>query len=98
MIRTTELDRDELLYDEARLMDICDQLAEDGMPPNATAIKEAIDTNARLYEIRTAKRYWEGGTPSYRTDDHTWQVCQAVDDGKLAIKDGELVYPDELEQ
>lgn len=88
--KTIEVDRAELLYDKARLENLLDRFGQE------SSIKDNVKTSAKLYEIRTALRYWFGGTADHRTSDRIWRRCKAVDDGTMALVDGELTYPDEV--
>lgn len=83
--------RRELLYNEARLMTFLDE------HETAVAIKSSVDTNAFVYEIRSAIRYWTDGRNDYRISDAIWERCKAVDEGNLALVNGELVYQGDIE-
>lgn len=78
--------RAELLYDKETLAELVD---EHGPPYE---IKFAVDTSATLYEIRTAHRYWLGGSADHRTSERIWRNCKAVDDGLWAVDNGEVIY------
>lgn len=82
------IDRDRLLYSTDVL-----EAARDDFGP-ATEIKHAVRTSAKIYEIRTALRYWFGGSNDHRTDDVVWNRCKAVNDGNLKLSRGELCWLD----
>jgi hypothetical protein len=69
----TKVQTDDLLYDEDTFDDVCDVLYEHDIPVKPTEIKKYVETNAKLYEIRTAFEYYSGGKQSYRTSDRVWQ-------------------------
>jgi hypothetical protein len=85
-----EVSRDRLLYDEARLANVCDRLSDDGIPAKPTEIKRYVKTNAFVYEIRTAMAYWHGSVRHTRTNDCIVEKCKAVDNGRLAFDGDEL--------
>lgn len=57
---------------------------------NAFEIKSAVDTTAKVYEIRTALRCWFGGEMDYRTSDRIEGNVAAFKSGDwtLAIAPG----------
>lgn len=81
--------RRELLYDKTLLADLADQFG------NAIDIKEAVETPAFIYEIRTALEYWFGGQNNHRTNDGVWMRCKAVDDGMYRLVGDELKYAED---
>lgn len=83
--------RRELLYDPNLLERLVDEHG------NAIAIKDAVDTPAFVYEIRTAIEYWFGGQNNHRTNDAIWRRCKFVDDGHWTLVGNEFRYPDQLE-
>jgi hypothetical protein len=88
-----EVHRNELLYDKEYLNDLRDRLDENGVPPNPVNIKRHTDTDAFIYEIRTALRFWFGGRASHRTSDRVWNTCKAIGDGVWKLNDdSEVVY------
>lgn len=80
--------RDVLLFDRARLGDLQERYGPE------TEIKKHVDTAAKLYEIRTALRYWFGGRNDHRTCDVVWNRCEAVKHGRMELRGDELVWPD----
>lgn len=76
-----EISRERLLYDKAVLDDVRRRYE------NELAIKENVDTNAFVYEIRTALRYWFGGSADHRTSKRVWMACKAVDNGMWRLND-----------
>lgn len=78
--KEVEIDRIELLYNEQRLADLEQQYGK------ATEIKRHVKTTAKVYEIRTALRYWNGERATHRTDDCTWYRLEAFDDGVTAAE------------
>jgi hypothetical protein len=94
MVRTNkkmEASRDRLLYDEARLANICDRLSDDGVPAKPTEIKRYVKTGAFIYEIRTALAYWHGSLRNTRTNDAIVEMCKAVEEGQMVFDGDELV-------
>lgn len=79
------LTRAETLYDAETLQRLYEQYGHEA------AIKRNVDTDAFVYEIRTAINYWGYGNRSHRTSDRVWDVCREVDDGEYEVVDGELV-------
>jgi hypothetical protein len=77
--------RDVLLYDEARLLDLRNEYGAE------TEIKLNVETSATLYEIRTAIRFWTDGQRSHRTSDRIWKLCKGVQQGMYEVENGELV-------
>lgn len=69
--KEVEIDRIELLYNEQRLADLEDQFGK------SSEIKRHVKTSAKLYEIRTALRYWNGERATHRTCDCTWERLDA---------------------
>lgn len=89
MVRTdkdTSVPRDILLFDRETL----DGVSEEFGP--ASEIKKHIKTSAKLYEIRTALRYWFGGQNDHRTCDVVWDRCSAVEGGRMELQGDELVW------
>lgn len=67
------VETDELLYDEDTFDAVCDELYERDIPVKPTEIKKYVDTNAKLYEIRTAYKFYAGEGQSHRTSDRVWE-------------------------
>lgn len=82
--------RCEVLYDEETLHDLAVEHESE------VAIKEAIKTPAFVYEIRTAIRYWAGGTNDHRCSDRIWDRCEAVDEGNLTLVGDTLKYEEDV--
>lgn len=76
MTRPT-VSRLDLLYDSTTLR----HYNEEYGPP--TEIKRHVKTTAKVYEIRTALRYWFGGQASHRTSDAVWYRLRAHDEDGL---------------
>lgn len=95
MVNMTNADRKqygrrELLYDRELLGHLVDEHG------NAIDIKEAVDTPAFTYEIRTAVEYWFGGQNNHRTSDAIWMRCKAVDDGQWQLVGDQLKYAEDV--
>jgi hypothetical protein len=86
--KEAEIPRDILLYDPEVLEGVNEEFGP------ATEIKHNIRTSAKIYEIRTALRYWFGGSSDHRTSDVIWMYCESVEKGTLELVDDELVWPD----
>ena len=94
-----EVEKNRLLYDKETLDDVRDALEENGIPPKATEIKQAVKTGAFVYEIRTALTYWFGGRMSHRESKGVWRDCKAFDDGQWALTpDNEIVPADTIDK
>jgi len=78
--------RDRLLYDPVVLQDCNDEYGP------ATEIKHNVRTAAKIYEIRTALRYWNGGSADSRINDAVWMYCECVDNGSMELVDGSLEH------
>lgn len=88
-----DITKTELLYDEATLTDVLTQMDAFGDEPYPQTIKRELDSEAFIYEIRTAIQYWTGDSnDDYRYSDRVWQRCKAVDDGNLMVVGDELKY------
>lgn len=72
---TKTVSRDELLFNEQRLLDAHEQYGK------ATEIKAHLDTSAFVYEIRTALRFWKGERANHRTNDALWTRLEAYENG-----------------
>ena len=82
--------RRELLYDSELLGHLVDRHG------NAIDIKQAVDTPAFIYEIRTAIEYWFGGQNNHRTNDAIWMKCKAVDDGHFTVVGDQIKYAEDV--
>lgn len=81
---TDTIGRIDLLYDPQVLRNARDRYG----PP--TEIKANVDTTAKVYEIRTALRFWGGGQDGVRTNTCVWR--------RLKWHDEEGIHPLECEQ
>jgi hypothetical protein len=80
-----------LLYDKDTLEPLRDEYE------SPAAIKDHVETAAKVYEIRTALRYWFGGSADYRTSDRIWKRCRAVENGLWVVVNDQLRYGDEVD-
>lgn len=78
--------RRELLYNDSLLESLADEHG------NAIDIKEAVDTPAHVYEIRTALEYWLGGSNTHRESDAIWRRCEAIEEGTLELHGNTFVH------
>lgn len=83
MVRLTNrerIDRNKLLYDPQTLAQMRDR---HGSTP--LEVKMGVETNATVYEIRTAIRFWFGGSESHRTSERVWKHCEAFETGQWEL-------------
>lgn len=72
-----EIDTTDLLFDRNVALEMREQYGP------ATEIKKHVKTSAKVYEIRTALRYYEDGHQSCRTCDATWYRVKSVHEDGL---------------
>lgn len=73
--------REELLYNEGRCLDLHDKYGD------AHNIKKHVKTSAKIYEIRTALRYYLDGRATHRTSDAIWRRVRLVDRGEVSASE-----------
>ena len=80
-LKNEELSREEVLYNEQRLLDLHEQYGD------ASEIKKHVDTPAFIYEIRTALRFWKGGRANHRTNDALWSRLEWFENNDISVEE-----------